>query len=248
VKISVITVCYNSEAGILNAIQTVRNQTYCDVEHIIKDGKSKDRTVDLIREHSNENIKLISEKDSGIYDAINVGLMCATGDVIGLMHSDDEYSDESVLSEIACLFEQGFDVVYGDLNYISNSSDRKVIRRWKSKPFRPGMERQGWMPPHPTVYVRKSVLSRIGKYKTDYRIAADYDFILRLFSLSELKFGYIDRPLVSMRVGGASNRNLKNIIQKSKEDVQIMISHGFGIWGMFRAIAYKNLSKLTQFT
>lgn len=246
-KISVITVCFNSEAGILNAIESVKNQTYENVEHVIKDGGSTDETRNLVLSNIHDKAKFFSEKDSGIYDAINAGISYSTGDIIGLMHSDDTFHDSTVLSDVAAMFERGYDVVYGDLLYVSNDNSGKVIRKWKSKPYEVGMISLGWMPPHPTVYIRREVIKRVGPYKTYYRIAADYDYMVRLFSDKNLKIAYLERYFVSMKVGGASNKSVRNILRKSREDYEIMLENGFGIPKAILGLLYKNMSKVGQF-
>lgn len=245
-KVSVITVCYNSEASINSALDSVQSQDYPNIEHIVKDGNSTDGTIELIRRHPSSLIRLISGKDYGIYDAINIGLQNSTGDVIGLMHSDDMYADDHVVSDIVKMFKSGCDVVYGDLRYVSKSDIERVVRKWKSGPYKAGSIRRGWMPPHPTVYMTRKVFESLGLYRTDYRIAADYDYMVRLFSLWNLNVGYLDRVTVDMRTGGASNRSISNIIQKTNEDFKVMMDNGFGFANTLFAIVYKNTSKLGQ--
>lgn len=246
-KVSVVTVCYNSQQSILDTLQSVHLQDYPNIEHVVKDGGSKDDTLRIIQGHPSSNVKLVSGADSGIYDAINIGLENTTGDIVGLLHSDDVFTDNHVISDIVRLFEGGADLVYGDLRYVSTDDPLKAVRRWVSGTYRQGSIRRGWMPPHPTVYMKRSLYESVGKYKTDYRIAADYDYMVRLFSRGNLNIGYLNRIIVDMKDGGVSNRSFSNIVKKSREDFLIMRRNGFGSFGIARAMLYKNLSKISQF-
>ena len=187
----------------------------------------------------------MSEPDGGIYDAINKGIAMATGDYVGLLHADDMMADTNVLQSIHRAIDQHRpDALYGDLDYIAADNSGRVIRRWISSPFHPSMLKRGWMPPHPTLYVRREWFNRIGNYNQQMKIAADYDFILRLFSKPELQTIYIPQCLVKMRVGGASNRSIKNILIKMKEDYQAIKNNQIG--GM-ATLLVKNFSKVGQF-
>ena len=212
------------------------------------DGASTDGTIDVINQHINQIAKFKSERDKGIYDALNKGIQLATGDVVGFLHADDLYASDNTLSKIAKAFEDPeVCAVYGDLEYVSQQDTSKVIRRWKSKSFNLSDLGWGWMPAHPTLYVRRDWYSKIGGFDISYRIAADYLSILKLFTQPTFKSVYIPELLVTMRLGGASNKSLKAIVKKTKEDWRALRSCNFSMPGALRAIACKNLSKLSQF-
>ena len=207
-KISIITITYNSAKTLQRALESVQRQSYTDIEHVIVDGDSTDGTRELIEAYAkaHTNVRWVSEKDKGIYDALNKGIRMATGDAIGFLHSDDVfYSTDSVAHIARALEEEGVQVVYGDLQYCNGE---KVVRRWKSNDFNPCALKYGWMPPHPTVYVRREVYQEVGEYDEWFRISADYDMMLRIFTAG-YRSRYLPEVLVSMEVGGASNKNTK---------------------------------------
>jgi glycosyltransferase involved in cell wall biosynthesis len=188
---------------------------------------------------------LVTAPDQGIYDAINKGISRATGDIIGLMHSDDFFASDHVLEQVAQAFQDPVvDGVYGDLQYVSANEPNKIIRHWKSGEYHPSRLKQGWMPPHPTLYVRREVFEKWGTYDTSYSIAADYDAMLRYLAKGKIKLSYIPEVLVKMRVGGESNRSVGRIIQKSREDYLASRQHGVGGIG---TLLRKNTSKIRQF-
>lgn len=245
-KISIITVCYNSSETIEDTIRSVASQNYKDVEYIIVDGQSKDNTVEIIKKYSHVVSKWISEKDSGIYDAMNKGIGIASGDVIGILNADDVYSNADVLSDVMSKFEdsttQG---VYGDLKYVQKNDLTKVIRFWKSGEYREGKFLQGWMPPHPTFYVRKSIYDKFGCYRTDMPSASDYEFMLRVIHVNKISLKYLPKVLVLMRDGGVSNRSLQNRIDANKDDRRAWDVNG--VSPKFYTLYLKPLSKLIQF-
>jgi glycosyltransferase len=244
-KISVITAVYNRVATIGEALDSVRAQTWPDVEHVVIDGASTDGTLDQLQSRRNEIAVLISEPDQGIYDALNKGIARATGDVIGLMHSDDLYADENVLADVAAAFtDPQVDAVYGDLDYVAQDDTRRVIRRWRSGEYSPALLPRGWMPPHPTLYLRRQVIERWGVFDSSYRIAADYDAVLRYFGRGNIRPAYIPRVLVKMRVGGESNRSISRVLRKSREDYWALRTNQVG--GL-ATLALKNVGKLGQF-
>lgn len=244
-KISIITVAYNSAKTIADTLNSVGVQTHPNVEHIVVDGASTDETLALVRNHPNPNIRLVSEPDKGIYDALNKGIRLATGEVVGFMHSDDLFADAPVLQRVAAAFaDPQIDAVYGDLQYVRKDNHDEVVRYWQAGAFSRTRLRWGWMPPHPTFYVRRSVYARLGMFDTSYRIAADYDCMLRFLGAGDVRVAYIPHVLVKMRLGGASNRSLKNIVQKSREDYHALKSNKVGGLG---ALVWKNFSKLAQF-
>lgn len=246
--ISVVTATWNCRSTISDCLQSVARQDYRYREHVIVDGGSTDGTIDVVNQRIDQISIFVSEQDKGIYDALNKGVQLATGDVVGFLHADDLYASDDVLTKIAKAFEDPtVCAVYGDLEYVSQHDTSKVIRRWKSAPFNSRSLRKGWMPAHPTLYVRRDWYSRIGGFDISYRIAADYLSILKLFMQPDFKTVYLPDVLVTMRLGGASNKSLKAVIRKSKEDWRALRSCDFGVAEAMRAIVWKNLSKLTQF-
>lgn len=244
-KISIITAVYNRDETIGQAIDSVAAQSYKNFEHLIIDGASTDGTLSQVEKHSHERIRVISEPDKGIYDALNKGIRAATGDIIGMMHSDDFFANNNVLSNVARTFDvEKADAVFGDLDYVSALNSSKVIRHWKSCSFSRAKLRWGWMPPHPTLYVRRQVIERYGEYNTSYRISADYEAVLRWFGLAGIKSVYLPETLVKMRVGGESNRSLERVIRKSFEDLRALRSAQIG---GIETLVWKNISKLPQF-
>jgi glycosyltransferase involved in cell wall biosynthesis len=244
-RISIITAVYKREATIGQAIASVACQTYADVEHWIIDGASPDGTMEVVQSHQNDGLYILCEPDNGIYDALNKGIQRATGDVIGVVHSDDFLAHEGVITKVAAAFaDPTIDAVYGDLDYVSARDATSVVRHWQSGKYGPKKLSWGWMPPHPTLFLRRSVLERLGLYNTSYAIAADYDLILRYFGKGGVKSAYLPEVLVKMRVGGESNRSLKNLLLKACEDYRALRSNDIGGLG---ALLIKNLRKLPQF-
>jgi len=243
-KLSIITITYNSAKTIQRALESVQSQTYQDIEHIIVDGDSTDGTKDLIAAYAarHKNVRWVSEKDDGIYNALNKGIRLATGDVIGFLHSDDVFYSTDSIEHIAQAFaSEQVDVVYGDLQYCRGN---KVVRRWKSNAFNPKSLCYGWMPPHPTVYVRRKVYEQVGEYDEWFRISADYDMILRIFSASYPSH-YLPEVLVSMEMGGASNKNTKARLSKTQEDYIALKKNQVGAG--YLTVACKQLRKVRQF-
>lgn len=243
-KISIITITYNSLKTLPRALESVQSQTYPDIEHIIIDGASTDGTREMIEAYAakHKNVRWVSEKDNGIYDALNKGLRMATGEAIGCLHSDDVfYSSESIALVAQAFASSQAEVVYGDLQYCSGD---RVVRRWKSNPFHPSALKYGWMPPHPTVYVRREVYQQVGPYDDWFRISADYDMMLRIFSAG-YKTCYIPEVLVSMETGGASNRNTKARLSKTQEDYIALKKNHVGAG--YLTVACKQLRKVRQF-
>lgn len=244
-KISVITITYNSEKTLRDTIESVLGQSYKDIEYIIVDGKSKDSTCDIVREYGDRISQFVSEKDNGLYDALNKGIRMATGDVVGFMHSDDIYASPDSLKLIAEAFVvKNVDSVYGDLVYVDKDDTSKIVRFWRSGKFSRTRALTGWMPPHPTFYMKREVYNLRGGFNTTFKIAADYESILRYLVRFKVSTYYIPIILVRMRVGGESNKSLKNVIRKSMEDLRAMQTNGLI---SFAAIFNKNASKFKQF-
>lgn len=225
-KISVITVAYNSAATIAATMDSVAMQTYPDVEHLVVDGLSKDNTVEIAQARSTQRTQIRSEPDNGIYDAMNKGMAWSTGDIVGFLNADDLYADSQVLSRVAAAFEDSeIDACFADLVYVT-ADNRKVVRYWKSKPFVVGSFAQGWCPAHPTFYVRRSALERLGLFDLSYRLAADTEFMMRYLERGHVRSVYIPHVQVRMRVGGATNQSWSNIAQQNREIFQALRKHG----------------------
>lgn len=244
-QVTIITVVYNRAATIGGAIESVARQTYPNLEHLVIDGQSTDGTLGQIHNHAHERIRVISEPDSGIYDALNKGTRLARGEIVGLVHSDDFLADDGVIARVVAGFSQaGTDAVYGDLDYVAADNPARIVRRWKAGPYHEGRLRRGWMPPHPALFIHRRLIEAHGAYDTSYRIAADYDAILRWFGRGAITVQYLPEVLVKMRVGGESNRSLERIFAKSREDYRALTSNGIGGLG---TLALKNVTKLPQF-
>lgn len=247
-SISVVTAVYNKHDTVAEALDSLFAQTHLHVESVVIDGGSNRKTLEVLESYRRQIGYFVSENDKGIYDALNKGIARSSGDVVGFLHADDVLHDIQVLERIATAFENPtVQAVYGDLVYVAEDDPRKVIRIWRSGPFRLSRLYCGWMPPHPTFYARRSLYEQLGAFDLRYRIAADYDNMLRLLRGVDgrgSQVEYIPEILVRMRTGGVSNRSLRNILQKSSEDLLIVRRNGVG--GLM-TIAMKNLSKAGQF-
>lgn len=232
-------------ATVVECLASVATQSYLNREHIIIDGASDDGTRNILERHRKQLATLISEPDEGIYDALNKGLGCATGEVVGFLHADDLYANTMVLERVAEAFrDPEVSAVYGDLQYVRQDDKEHVVRYWRAGRYHQRKLGWGWMPPHPTLYVRREMYDRIGCFDTSYRIAADYLSILKLFSQPDLVTAYLPIVMVRMRLGGASNRSLRHVITKSREDYRALRQTGAGGLG---TLLWKNVSKLGQF-
>lgn len=212
-KISIITVSFNSEATIRSTIESVLAQDYANVEYIIIDGKSTDNTLNIIREYSDRISMLVSEPDKGIYDAMNKGIRMATGDVVGLLNSDDLFAADDVLSQVAEAFESDtrLEGVHGDLYYVKAHDVSRVVRYWHTNEYRQGGFMRGWHPAHPTLYVRRDVYEKYGMFDLRFPLSADFELMLRLFECCRIRTRHLDVVMVRMRMGGATSRNLKAV-------------------------------------
>lgn len=243
-KISIVTAVYNRVDTIGQAIGCVQSQTHRDIEHIIQDGGSTDGTLAIVEGLADERTRLVSERDKGLYDALNRGVSRATGDVVGFMHSDDFFANDDVIKKIAELFNNpDIDGVYGDLQYVAKDNTSRIIRNWKSGTYTPAKLRRGWMPPHPTLYLRRGVYERFGLYDRDFRVSADYDAMLRYLLRGQIKLAYYPEVVVKMRVGGASNGSIAQLWRKTKEDVRAANRNGLD--GVY-TVMLKNLRKFSQ--
>ncbi len=243
-KISIITPTYNSEKTILNTLKSVEEQKLNndEIEHIIVDGASNDQTLEIVK---NKKRKIISEPDKGIYDAINKGIKQASGQIIGILNSDDIFAYKNVLQEVLFLFRaENCDAVYADLDFVDCIKTKKVVRKWKAGTFSRRKIRWGWMPPHPTLFLKKEIYTKYGLYNSNYKIAADYDFILRILKEQKINIKYLPKVTVLMCMGGKSTGKIKDILQKMKEDYKIIKDNKIG--GIESLIA-KNIRKVNQF-
>jgi len=209
-RLSVITVCYNAAATIKDTIESVLSQKNVeDLEYIIVDGASKDGSVEIIQSYGDKISKFVSEKDNGLYDAINKGIQMASGDVIGLLHADDLYYSDDVLASVERSFKNhDIDCLYGNLHYVDKNDTDQVVRNWKAGTFTEAAFINGWMPPHPTFFVKKECYEKYGLYDTSFKTAADYELMLRFLKKEKLSACYLDKTMIKMRVGGESNKNI----------------------------------------
>src|SRR5450755_2063980 len=225
-KISIITACYNSAATLKHTLESVNNQDYNDIEHIIVDGGSKDETVSIIQSYPHV-AKWVSEKDNGLYDAINKGIKMATGDVIGILNSDDFFPGSHIVSTIVKMFkETNVSAVYGDIAFVRPGKLSKIVRLYSSKKFTPRRFVYGYMPAHPSFYVRKDCYDTMGLYKQDYKIAADYELLMRFIFKYGITHAYIPEILVYMRTGGVSNKNILSRVTLNKKIISACKENG----------------------
>ena len=244
-KITIITATYNSAATVEDTLNAVREQDYADIEHIIIDGKSTDDTLTIVSGFPHVT-KVVSEKDKGIYDAMNKGIGLATGDIIGILNSDDIYIDRTVLSAIAQIFaDPEVMTVYADLQYIDAGDTNRIRRTWVAGPFKKKNFYYGWMPPHPTFFVRKEVYRQAGLFSTDLRSAADYELMLRILLKYGFSVRYLPRVIVKMRMGGMSNASLNNRLRANREDRLAWKLNG--LKPNFFTLYLKPLRKIHQF-
>jgi len=221
-KISIITATYNSALTVRDTIESVLRQSYKDVEYIIIDGDSTDNTLDIINEYKGKIAKVISESDKGIYDAMNKGIKIATGDIIGMLNSDDFFTSNNIIERVVNAFEKNksLDMIYGDIHFVSSQNLSRPIRYYSSKVFYPALFRFGFMPAHPSCYIKKKCFEEYGLYSLDYKIAADYDLLIRYIYKAKINIKYLPIDFVTMRTGGASTKNLKSRYILNKEIVK----------------------------
>ena len=245
-KVSVITAVFNGAKTIQDCIKSVSGQIYPNIEHIIIDGGSTDGTLEVIKRYTEKRVNIVSEPDNGIYDALNKGIRQASGEVIGLLHSDGFYAHDRVIEKVADIFmKYNIDSCYGDLQYVDKNNPDKVIRYWKSSQYRHGKFKYGWMPPHSTFFVKKEIYNKYGYFNTNFKIAADYELMLRFLEKHKISTYYTPEVFIKMRIGGTSNRNIKNLIIKSNEDYRAWKVNNLN--GGFYTILLKNLCKIPQF-
>ena len=246
-RVSIVTVAFNSASTIVDTLDSVARQDHPDIEHIVIDGGSSDGTVDLVRSMGGRVSKFVTEPDAGIYDAMNKSLRLCTGDIIGFLNSDDMYSSERSVSAIVAAFaDGGVDAVHGDLVYVRRDDPECVVRHWKATPFSPGAFSRAWCPAHPTFYVRRSVLERAGSFNTSYKVASDLDLMLRVLELGRANSKLVPQVLVRMRMGGVSNNSVRGIFRQNAEVIAAIRGHGLSVSTPVFAIA-KIFRRLHQF-
>jgi glycosyltransferase involved in cell wall biosynthesis len=245
-KLSLITVVYNGDRYLKDCIESVISQTYSNIEYIVIDGGSTDKSPAIIEEYKQHIHYFISEKDKGMYDALNKGIAVATGEVVGILNADDMLASPSVIAEIVAAFElPNADAVYGNLNYVHAEKPHQIIRRWIAKPYTKQSLKLGWMPAHPTFYVKKEIYTNYGGYKLNYGTAADYELMIRFLYQYHINAVCLNRLIVNMRIGGMSNSSVIQRYNAFINDYRA-IKHN-GIPFAFMAVLFKKLRKLTQF-
>lgn len=247
-KISLITVTYNSDKTLRSTIESVFLQTYKNVEYILIDGLSKDKTVDIIREYEPRfagRMKWISEKDCGLYDAMNKGIRMATGDVVGILNSDDFFTSNDVLEKVVSGFTENTDAVYGDIHFVNPDNLQRCVRYYSSKIFKRSLMKMGFIPAHPSFYCRKWCFEKFGCYKTDYKIAADFDLLLRFIYVHRINIKYLPVDMVTMRTGGASTNGIKSRLGGMREHLRSFKENGIKTNRFILSLRY--LYKITEF-
>ncbi len=245
-KISIITIAYNSQETIADTIRSVSGQDYDNIEYIVVDGNSKDKTVEIVKSFGNRVAKFISEKDKGIYDAMNKGVKNATGDIIGILNSDDFYADSTVITDVVdAMKKSNAQGLYADLVYVNRDDTDKIVRTWKAGNYRHGKFLSGWMPPHPTFFVRRECYEKFGLYSLELRSAADYELMLRFIHKHQIRMIYLPRVITKMRLGGQSNMTIMNRIKANLEDRRAWRMNNLQP-GPF-TLTRKPLSKVLQF-
>ncbi|MBG6187865.1 glycosyltransferase family 2 protein [Flavobacterium sp. CAN_S2] len=246
-KISIITVVYNNEKTITQAMQSVLSQTYNDIEYVIIDGSSKDNTVNLINNYKENLGYFISEKDSGLYDAMNKGIRACTGDVIGILNSDDLYQDSTVIASVMEQFiaDPELDILYADLVYVKRDDTNKVVRRWRTKSYYDSFFENANVPPHPALFVKNKVYEKVGMFDLQYKLAADYELMLRMFKKHQFKSKYFNKLVIKMRLGGATNQSFANIVSQNKEVLKAWKNNG--LQAPFYLMPLRLFKRLAQF-
>ena len=252
-QVSLITCTNNSEKTIKNCCQSILLQSHNNIEHIIIDKNSQDNTISIIKKYERENLKIYQQKSFGIYGALNEGMKMSSGNIIGILHSDDEFIDNEVISIIAQKFlDKNIDVLFSNIYYTKKNNLSKIVRKWRSN-LKEGIQsnnnlekkiNNGWMPPHTTLFFKKDLLKDLDYYDEKLKISSDYDFIIRLFKKNNIKIYFLNKFTVKMRSGGISNKNIKNILIKMSEDFRIMKKFKLNA---IKTIMMKNLSKIIQF-
>ena len=233
-NISIVTAVYNGADTIEKTINSVAGQSYKNVEHIIVDGDSTDCTMEIVNRYDDQIAQIISERDIGIYDAMNKGIAAAGGEIIGTLNADDIYAYPNVLSKVAeVLSDPEIDACYADLVYVDRRNMNKIIRYWTSRPFEPGLFHKGWIPAHPTFFVRKSIYHRYGGFDLEYKIQSDFELALRFLELHRIRTVYVPEIWVKMRMGGTTNKSIRNIVKGNLESYRACKKHGLKVSPLF---------------
>ena len=252
-QVSLITCTFNSEKTIKDCCLSIHSQSCKNLEHIILDNNSQDQTLYIAKKYRIESQKIIQQKSAGIYGALNEGLKESTGEIIGTLHSDDEFIENNIVENIRKIFlDKDVDVLFSNLFYTKKNDTNKIRRKWKSNLLQ-GVQsnseiekriQEGWMPPHTTVFFKKKLLSEVGFYDESFKISSDYDFMIRLLKIKKIRIFFLDKFTIKMRSGGLSNKNIKNIFIKFLEDISIMKKNKMNV---LKSILFKNFSKISQF-
>ena len=246
-KISVITVVFNAVDTIEDTIKSVMAQDYRDIEHIVIDGGSTDGTMDVVNQYREHLAMVMSEPDNGIYDAMNKGIDLATGDIIGNLNADDWYADNAVISRVANAFSENtdMDAIYGDIVYVTKNKPHRIVRYWQSQPYEEGLFEKGWMPAHPSFFVKREIYSRLGKYDLVLQIQSDFELTMRFMAVNKIKTLYLPGVMVKMRMGGVTNNRISNVIKGNLEAYKACRKNGLPVTPFF--MVRKVLSRLPQF-
>lgn len=248
-KISIITVTFNSEKTINDTIQSVLMQSYSNIKYIIIDGKSNDSTLGIVKEYIplfSGRLKYISEKDSGIYDAMNKGIKLASGDIIGIINSDDFYKSNNVIASVANAFnDNSIEVVFGNIQFVNPNNKTRIVRKYSGKGFRPWMFRWGIMPPHPSFFTRKSCYEKYGMYNSTFNISGDYDLMVRFLLVKKLKYKYMDLDMVIMRLGGASTKSIRSLLINNNYNV-IRACRENGVYTNIFMVSLRYIKKISE--
>lgn len=245
-KFSIITVCRNSEATIGETIESVLAQRDVDIEYVVVDGASSDRTIDIVRSYGERIARVVSEPDGGLYDAMNKGLTLATGDIVAFLNSDDVYAAPDVLARVAAIMaDPAVDACYANLFYVARDDTSRVVRRWASQPYEPGLFERGWMPAHPTFFVRRSVYQKHGGFDLSYGLQADFELALRLMRVHGIRTVFIPETWVRMRAGGVGGGSIRNVISGNLAAYRACRDHNLDVGVLF--IARKIASRIPQF-
>jgi glycosyltransferase involved in cell wall biosynthesis len=244
-KITIITTTYNSSAFIADCLKSVNNQTYNNIEHIIIDGASKDNTLEIIKNVPSRIVKIVSEPDKGIYDAMNKGIKLATGDVIGILNSDDFFTSDNVIQSVVDTFHNNnIDALYGDVHFVDPDDLNKCVRYYSSAVFKPTLFRFGFMPAHPSFYMKRECYEKFGLFALDYKIASDYDLLIRYLYKEKIKYKYLKKDFVTMRTGGISTENFYSRVTLNKEIVKAC--RKYGIYTNMFMLSLKYLYKIFE--